>query len=77
MAGGKAAHMRMQVVDIAEAGAALPALLTSLKKGQVHEIVITRVGNPVAKLVPRDPARIGVAKGKFEVPDTVDSKMAK
>ncbi|WP_438438982.1 type II toxin-antitoxin system Phd/YefM family antitoxin [Hydrogenophilus thermoluteolus] len=46
-------------------------------QGEEHEIVIARNGRPVAKLVPIDMAstgkRIGVAKGKFEVPDNIDA----
>lgn len=65
--------MQVQDVDIAEATTTLPVLLASLEKGMVHEIVITRVGHPVARLVPVEPVRIGVAKGKFQVPDDIDS----
>lgn len=40
-------------------------------------VVIARNGRPAAKLVPMDSVhgghRIGVAKGKFEVPDTIDA----
>ncbi|WP_197713637.1 type II toxin-antitoxin system Phd/YefM family antitoxin [Hydrogenophilus thermoluteolus] len=43
----------------------------------VRRGVIARNGRPVAKLVPIDMAstgkRIGVAKGKFEVPDNIDA----
>ena len=39
--------------------------------------MIARNGRPAAKLVPMDSApagkRIGVAKGLFEVPDTIDA----
>lgn len=66
--------MQVQVVDIEEATAALPALLASLEKGQVCEIFITRVGRAVARLVcVESVVRIGVAKGKFEVPENIDS----
>ena len=65
--------MPVQFVDIAEAGKTLPALVTSLEKRQVREIVICRAGRPVAKLMSVEPARIGVAKGKFEVLDHTDT----
>jgi antitoxin (DNA-binding transcriptional repressor) of toxin-antitoxin stability system len=47
-----------------------------------REIVIARNGRPVAKLVPLTTApsgkRIGVAKGLFVVPDSIDNdKVAK
>jgi antitoxin (DNA-binding transcriptional repressor) of toxin-antitoxin stability system len=48
-----------------------------IEQGKEREIVISRNGRPVAKLVPIDRVpgerRIGVAKGVFEVPDTIDA----
>ncbi len=50
--------------------------MAAIEQGQEREIVIARAGRPVAKLVPIDTApigkRIGVAKGKFNVPDSID-----
>jgi antitoxin (DNA-binding transcriptional repressor) of toxin-antitoxin stability system len=47
----------------------------------VHEIVITRDGRPVARLVPVEPAhtgkRIGIAKGIFDFPESTDSNNKK
>jgi len=46
------------------------------EQGKEREIIIARNGRPAAKLVPIDsvPAgnRLGVAKGLFQVPDSID-----
>ncbi len=51
--------------------------MEAIEQGQEREIVIARNGRPAAKLVPIDtvPAgkRIGVAKGVFVVPDSIDT----
>lgn len=51
--------------------------MESTKQGQEREIIIARNGRPAAKLAPMDAVpvgpRIGVAKGKFEVPDAIDA----
>jgi antitoxin (DNA-binding transcriptional repressor) of toxin-antitoxin stability system len=48
----------------------------SIEQGREQEIIIARNGRPAAKLVPLDSVapepRLGVAKGLFEVPDTID-----
>ena len=60
-----------------QAKSSLSRLVEAIEQGREREIVIARNGRPTAKLVPMDtvPAvqRIGVAKGKFEVPDTIDA----
>lgn len=65
----------MPSVNIAEAKTTLSRLVAAIEQGQEREIVIARAGRPVAKLVPIDTAsagkRIGVAKGKFIVPDSI------
>ena len=67
----------MQAVNMLQAKSSLSRLVEAIEQGQEREIVIARNGRPAAKLVPIDsvPAgqRIGVAKGKFEVPDTIDA----
>lgn len=67
----------MQAVNMLQAKSSLSRLVEAIEQGQEREIVIARNGRPVAKLVPMDtvPAgkRIGVAKGEFEVPDTLDA----
>jgi len=66
----------MQTVDISEAVSSLVRLVDAIEQKQALEIIITRAGRPVAKLVPVDSVgrRIGVAAGVFEVPDTLDSQ---
>jgi antitoxin (DNA-binding transcriptional repressor) of toxin-antitoxin stability system len=60
-----------------QAKSSLSRLVEAIEQGQEREIVIARNGRPAAKLVPMDtvPAgqRIGVAKGKFKVPDYIDT----
>lgn len=67
----------MQAVNMLQAKSSLSRLVEAIEQGQEREIVIARNGRPVAKLVPIDTVptgqRIGVAKGKFEVPDTIDA----
>ncbi|TXG88880.1 MAG: prevent-host-death protein [Rhodocyclaceae bacterium] len=67
----------MQPVNMLQAKSSLSRLVEAIEQGQEREIVIARNGRPAAKLVPMDsvPAgqRIGVAKGQFEVPDTIDA----
>ncbi|MBW7657057.1 type II toxin-antitoxin system prevent-host-death family antitoxin [Hydrogenophilus thermoluteolus] len=67
----------MQSVNMLQAKSSLSRLVKAIEQGKEHEIVIARNGRPVAKLVPIDMAstgkRIGVAKGKFEVPDNIDA----
>lgn len=67
----------MQAVNMLQAKSSLSRLVEAIEQGQEREIVIARNGRPAAKLVPMDkvPAghRIGVDKGKFEVPDNIDT----
>ena len=67
----------MPSVNMLQAKSSLSRLVEAIEQGQEREIVIARNGRPAAKLVPMDtvPAgqRIGVAKGKFEVPDNIDT----
>jgi prevent-host-death family protein len=55
----------------------LSRLVESVETGVEAEVIIARNGRPAARLVPlaRTPVgkRIGVAKGKFTVPDTIDA----
>ena len=67
----------MQTVNMLQAKSSLSRLVEALEQGQEREIVIARNGRPAAKLVPIDAApsekRIGVAKGLFVVPDSIDT----
>lgn len=67
----------MQAVNMLQAKTSLSRLVEAIEQGHEREIVIARNGRPAAKLVPMDSApagkRIGVAKGVFVVPDTIDA----
>ena len=67
----------MPSVNMLQAKSSLSRLVEAIEQGQEREIVIARNGRPAAKLVPMDtvPAgkRIGAAKGKFKVPDSIDT----
>ncbi|MFZ2971378.1 MAG: type II toxin-antitoxin system Phd/YefM family antitoxin [Ferribacterium limneticum] len=67
----------MQAVNMLQAKTSLSRLVDAIEQGQEREIVIARNGRPAAKLVPMDAApagqRIGLAKGVFVVPDTIDA----
>jgi prevent-host-death family protein len=67
----------VSAVNMLQAKSSLSRLVEAIEQGQEHEIIIARNGRPAAKLVPVDavPAgqRIGLAKGKFEVPDSIDT----
>ncbi len=60
-----------------QAKSSLSRLVEAIEQGQEREIVIARNGRPAAKLVPIHTAppgkRIGVAKGLFVVPDSIDA----
>jgi prevent-host-death family protein len=67
----------MPVVNMLEAKSNLSRLVEAVESGAEKEIVIARNGRPAAKLVPvRQPAvgmRIGVAKGKYVIPENIDA----
>jgi antitoxin (DNA-binding transcriptional repressor) of toxin-antitoxin stability system len=67
----------MQTVNLLQAKSSLSRLVEAIEQGQEREIMIARNGRPVAKLVPLDTTytgkRIGVAKGLFVVPDSIDT----
>lgn len=62
-------------VDMLQAKSSLSRL--AIEQGREGAIIIARNGRPVARLVPIEAAppgkRIGVAKGKFQVPDDIDA----
>ena len=66
----------MNAVNMLQAKSSLSRLVEAIEQGQEREIVIARNGRPAARLVPIEatPAgkRIGVAKGMFVVPDSID-----
>ena len=66
----------MQPVNMLQAKSNLSRLVEAIEHGREREIIIARNGRPAAKLVPlsapADRPQIGVAKGKFVVPDNID-----
>ena len=67
----------MMQVNVREAKTDLSKLLRLLESSYENEIFIARNGKRIAKIVPVDKKpvskRIGVAKGKFTVPDDFDA----
>ena len=67
----------MQTVNMLQAKTSRSRLVEAIEQGKEREIVIARNGRPAAKLVPMDAVplgkRIGIAKGRFEVPDDIDA----
>ena len=64
----------MQSVNMHDAKTRLSALVEAVESGREAEVVIARNGKPAARLVPIASSsdtskRIGIAKGKFVVPD--------
>lgn len=66
----------MPVINMFEAKTNLSRLVEAVESGAESEIVIARNGRPAAKLVAvrraRKPKRLGIAKGRFDIPDTID-----
>ena len=67
----------MNAFNILDAKSNLSRLVAAVESGAEAEVIIARNGRPVARLVPVKPVRtgkrIGVAKGKFVVPDNIDA----
>lgn len=67
----------MEIVNMFEAKSSLSRLVDAIATGREREIILARNGRPAAKLVALDEPlanqRIGVAKGKFVVPDDIDA----
>jgi prevent-host-death family protein len=67
----------MRVANLREAKSNLSRLVEAVEYGHETEIVIARNGRPAARLTaseaPVAAQRIGVAKGLFTVPDTIDA----
>jgi len=67
----------MQTVSLFEAKTHLSRLVDSIASGAEADVVISRNGKPVARMVPiSSPGdvskRVGVAKGEFVLPDSID-----
>lgn len=67
----------MQTINMLDAKSSLSRLVKAIEEGEEREIIIARNGRPVARLVPIQTSpvgqRIGIARGKFEVPDNIDA----
>jgi len=67
----------METVNMLRAKSTLSRLVEAVELGQESEPVVARNGRPVAKLVPLDNptagTKVGIARGGFEVPDTIDA----
>lgn len=70
----------MRPVSLSQATKTFSRLVEAIELGQEREIVISRNGRPVARLVSVDTQRtgprLGVAKGLFEVPEDIDAHNA-
>jgi prevent-host-death family protein len=70
-------ELHMKTIDIADATKNLPKLVAAVETGAEQEVVIMRNGKPVARLVPleggKGRVRLGLARGRFEVPDNIDA----
>jgi len=70
----------VSIVNMLEAKSNLSRLVEAVESGAEAEIVIARNGRPAARLVPVRQSgkgrRIGIAKGAFKVPDTIDADNA-
>lgn len=62
---------------MSQAKSDLSRLVKAIEDGREREIIVLRHGRPVAKPVPIDiqtaGRRLGVAAGKFSVPDDIDA----
>lgn len=67
-----------KIVNMLDAKTSLSKLVHDLETGGAQEFIIARNGRPAARLVPLHATgadrnrRIGVAKGRFKVPDDID-----
>jgi prevent-host-death family protein len=70
----------MSTVNMLEAKSNLSRLVEAVETGAETEIIIARNGRPATRLVPLRSAssgkRIGIAKGQFIVPDSIDADEA-
>ena len=66
----------MSTYNVLEAKTHLSRLIDDVESGREVEILLARNGKPAARIVPLasplKPRRLGLAEGKFEVPDDFD-----
>ena len=67
----------VRIVNMLEAKTQLSRLVEAIELGQDTEVVIARNGSPLARLTglkpQRRPRRLGVAKGLFAAPNSMDA----
>jgi prevent-host-death family protein len=68
----------MLTINMLEAKSSLSRLVDEVESGREPEVIIARSGRPAARLVPlaaQVPVarRLGVAKGKFTLPTSIDA----
>jgi prevent-host-death family protein len=68
----------MPTINMLEAKSSLSRLVDEVESGREQEIIIARGGRPAARLVPlavQAPVarRLGVAKGRFVLPASIDT----
>lgn len=68
----------MTTVNMLDAKTRLSQLVQAVESGEESEIIIARNGKPAARLVAvveavRRPFRIGLAKGRLQIPDDFDA----
>ncbi len=70
----------MRVVNMLEAKSSFSRFVEAVETGAETEIIIVRNGRPAARLVAIKPAqtgkRLGAAKGRLSVPETIDADEA-
>ncbi|MBQ9015195.1 MAG: type II toxin-antitoxin system Phd/YefM family antitoxin [Firmicutes bacterium] len=67
----------METVNIFKAKTDLSKLIRKIEQKDEDKVILARNGKPVAMLVPYVPeekkSRIGTARGRFSVPEDIDS----
>jgi len=67
----------MVAVNMLEAKSNLSRLVQAIEDGSEREIIIARNGRPAAKLVSINSVpssqKLGIAKGLFEIPESIDT----
>jgi prevent-host-death family protein len=69
----------MRTINMLDAKSQLSKLVQAVEDGEESEIIIARNGRPAARLVPVEATRpvgrrrLGIAKGRFTIPDDFDA----
>lgn len=70
----------IRTVNMLEAKTHLSRLVEAIETGAAREVVIARNGRPVARLTSlqtaQPPRRLGVARGTFRAPESIDGANA-